>query len=66
MKEEIPLSARFMAIADVYDALVSKRCYKEAMSPEDAFYEIEIESGTHFDPSLVEVLLKHKEIFENV
>ncbi|MCI5727715.1 MAG: HD domain-containing protein [Clostridium sp.] len=50
--EQIPLEARIMAIADVYDALVSKRCYKEAMSFSKA-YEIIIESmGSHFDPSL--------------
>ncbi len=64
MNNEIPLSARIMAIADVYDALVSKRCYKEPMSKEDALYEIEIESGTHFDPNLVEIALKHPEIFD--
>lgn len=60
-KEEIPLSARFMAIADVFDALVSKRCYKEPMPLDEAFSEIERESGTHFDPKLVQVFLKHKE-----
>jgi putative two-component system response regulator len=49
-----------MAIADVFDALVSKRCYKEAMPIGEAFDEIEKESGTHFDPKLVEVFLKHK------
>ena len=50
--EEIPLEARLMAIADVYDALVSKRCYKESLSF-DLAYKIMIESfGTHFDPSL--------------
>lgn len=50
--EDIPLEARLMAIADVYDALVSKRCYKESLSF-DLAYKIMIESfGTHFDPSL--------------
>ena len=50
--EQIPLEARIMAIADVYDALVSKRCYKEAMSFSKA-YDIIIESmGSHFDPGL--------------
>ena len=52
-----------MAIADVYDALTSERCYKKAMSPEKAFTIIQEESGTHFDPKLVEVFLKHKEEF---
>lgn len=50
--EEIPLEARIMAIADVYDALVSKRCYKEPMSFSKA-YDIIIESmGSHFNPGL--------------
>ena len=59
--EEIPLSARIMAIADVFDALISKRCYKDAIPFDEAFEVIESESGTHFDPKLVEVFLKEKE-----
>ena len=63
--EEIPLEARIMAVADVYDALVSKRCYKEAMSFEDAA-KIMIESmGSHFDPALKEVFLKSQKRLEN-
>ena len=50
-----------MAIADVFDALVSKRCYKEAIPAEAAFKIIEDESGTHFDPKLVSIFLKYKE-----
>lgn len=65
-KEEIPLSARFMAIADVFDALVSKRCYKEPMPLKEAFGEIERESGTHFDPKLVQVFLRHKEKYAKI
>lgn len=61
--EDIPLSARIMAIADVYDALTSERCYKTAMSPDEAVRTIKDESGTHFDPKLVEVFLHHKEEF---
>ena len=61
--EEIPLPARIMALADVYDALVSERCYKKAIPPEEAFKIIEEESGSHFDPLLVEVFLRHKESF---
>ncbi|MCR5462627.1 MAG: HD domain-containing protein [bacterium] len=64
--EEIPLCARIMAIADVYDALISERCYKKAMKPEDAFRIIEEESGTHFDPKLVKVFLNHKKEFKNI
>ena len=50
--EEIPLEARIMAIADVYDALVSKRCYKNPMSQEEAYKVIKDSMGTHFDPGL--------------
>ncbi len=62
-ENEIPLNARIMAIADVFDALVSERCYKKAMAPSEAIKIIKEESGSHFDPKLVEVFLKHKEEF---
>ena len=52
--EAIPLSARLMALADVYDALISHRIYKEAMSQEDAVAIIEEGRGRHFDPDVVE------------
>jgi len=56
--EDIPLEARIMAVADVYDALVSKRCYKDAMSFEEA-KKVMLESmGSHFDPQMEPVLLK--------
>ncbi len=61
--ESIPLSARIMAIADVFDALISDRRYKEAVSKEQAFEIIRQESGTHFDPQLAAVFLKHREDF---
>ncbi|MCR5477064.1 MAG: HD domain-containing protein [Lachnospiraceae bacterium] len=50
--EEIPMEARIMAVADVYDALVSKRCYKESMSFADAYKIITESMGTHFDKRL--------------
>ncbi len=53
--EEIPLSGRIMAIADVYDALISKRVYKEPFSHEEAVQMILQERGTHFDPAIVDV-----------
>jgi response regulator RpfG family c-di-GMP phosphodiesterase len=56
--EEIPLAGRLMAIADVYDALISKRVYKEAFSHEKAVDIIKEGSGVHFDPVLVDVFLK--------
>lgn len=49
---EIPLEARIMALADVFDALVTKRCYKESMDYDHAFNIIEQSLGTHFDPQL--------------
>ncbi|MBR3598374.1 MAG: HD domain-containing protein, partial [Lachnospiraceae bacterium] len=62
--EAIPVEARIMAIADVYDALVSKRCYKEAMSFEQA-YQVMIESmGSHFDPQMEEIFVKSRNKLE--
>ena len=62
--EDIPMEARIMAVADVYDALVSKRCYKEAMSFEQA-NKVMLESmGSHFDPKLEEVFVKSREKLE--
>lgn len=54
---EIPLFARILAIADVFDALVSPRCYKEPMDPDKAFEIIRKDAGTHFDPELAMIFL---------
>lgn len=54
MGERIPLSARLMAIADVFDALISRRCYKEPMPVEEAHRIILADRGTHFDPLIVD------------
>ena len=59
--EEIPLCARIMAVADVFDALTSKRCYKDAMPVEKAYAIIREESGTHFDPAVAEAFLRQQE-----
>lgn len=53
--EEIPLSGRIMAVADVYDALISNRPYKQGFSHEQAVEIILKDSGTHFDPTLLEL-----------
>jgi len=53
--ENIPLSGRLMALADVYDALISERVYKKAMSHESAVNIIRNGRGTHFDPVIVDV-----------
>lgn len=59
--EEIPIEARIMALADVFDALVSKRCYKEAYSFDKAFSIIEDSLGKMFDPMLGRVFLECRE-----
>lgn len=61
---EIPLIGRLMAIADVYDALVSARPYKEAFSHERAVSIITEEAGRHFDPLLVEIFKSIAHLFE--
>lgn len=64
--EEIPLEARIMALADVFEALVSKRCYKESFTYEDSFKIIEDSLGSHFDPELGTLFLKYKDAFINL
>lgn len=56
-ENEIPLCARIMAVADVFDALTAKRCYKNAMPIEKAVSIIREETGTHFDPIVAEAFL---------
>jgi len=53
--EDVPLSARIVAVADVYDALTSKRPYKDAMPHEEAHQIIMDGAGTHFDPDIVAI-----------
>lgn len=65
--EEIDLYSRLMAVADVYDALVSRRTYKEKWEPKDAYNEIIKGSGSHFDPMIVSIFKnKYEEIFSIV
>ncbi|MDY0152400.1 MAG: HD domain-containing protein [Candidatus Cloacimonas sp.] len=52
---EVPLWARIVAIADVYDALSSRRCYKEPWTQDNVFEELERSSGSQFDPELIEI-----------
>lgn len=63
-EDNIPLSARIMAVADVFDALVSKRCYKEPMDLDVAFGIIEKETGTHFDPVVGKAFLDSRQLVE--
>ena len=64
--EDIPIEARIMALADVFDALVSKRCYKEAYTYDKAFSIIEEGLGTQFDPQLGRVFAECREELENL
>jgi len=64
--EQIPLSARIVAVVDVYDALTSKRVYKEAWSQEDTFIELRRNAGTQFQKELVDVFLKQPEKLEAI
>lgn len=64
--EAIPLSARIMAIADVFDALISARPYKEIYDHDTAFEIIKKERGLHFDPILVDAFLSIREEIEAI
>jgi len=64
--EAIPISGRLMALADVYDALVSKRVYKEPFTHEATVQLISQGSGKHFDPVMVEYFLKIENKFKNI
>lgn len=58
--EQIPLEGQITAVADVFDALSSKRCYKGAFPLQRCFEIIESERGTHFDPAVVDVFLARR------
>lgn len=63
--EEIPLAARIMAVADVFDALISKRVYKDSMNVDEAYAILNKDAGTHFDPQVVEVFNIFREEIKN-
>ncbi|MCB9639893.1 MAG: response regulator [Myxococcales bacterium] len=64
--EDIPLSARIMALADVYDALRSKRIYKDAFSHQKSMDIITEGRGKHFDPAIVDAFLALEEQFDQI
>ncbi len=64
--DAIPISARLMAIADVYDAVISRRVYKEGMSHEEAWRVIELGRGKHFDPDVAEAAMAIAEEFKAI
>ena len=63
---DIPIQGRIVAFADVYDALRSKRPYKEPFSPKKAWQTIQEQSGSHFDPDLVDAAQKLQKKFESI
>lgn len=65
-RKEIPLCARIMAIADVFDAVSEKRCYRDAMPIDKCFEIIQEGSGQDFEPVLVEVFLNMRKQIEQV
>jgi HD-GYP domain-containing protein (c-di-GMP phosphodiesterase class II) len=64
--EEIPLTGRIVAIADVYDALCSKRCYKEAWDEGEVVKTLQDEAGRQFDPELVEIFLQNLDAVHHI
>lgn len=64
--EEIPLAGRIVALADVFDALMNKRCYKEPWPMEKVYKLICDESGKHFDPDLVNIFIQYLSEFMNI
>lgn len=64
--DEIPVSARLMAVADVYDALISKRVYKRAMSHEEALETMRLGRGSHFDPDVLDAFVSIESEFTQI
>lgn len=64
--EDIPLPARLMAVVDAYDALTSRRIYKEAITHEEAVSIIQADTGKHFDPDVVRAFLTLQEQFKYI
>lgn len=64
--DDIPISARIMAVADVYDALISRRVYKDAMPHDLAVMEIKSGRSSHFDPDVVDAFLEISDEFKDI
>ncbi len=64
--EDIPISGRLMAVADVYDALISYRIYKQAISHEEAVETILAAAGSHFDPDIIEQFAALQDEFNRI
>ncbi|HPG51725.1 MAG TPA: HD domain-containing protein [Spirochaetota bacterium] len=64
--EEIPIFGRIVALTDVFDALSSKRVYKEAWAPDDVLSEMRTMSGKKFDPELVEIFFESLDVIRSI
>ena len=64
--EDIPICARCVALADVFDALVSRRAYKEPWPPEKAYEEIVSQRGKQFDPTVVDAFVQNFDKFKDI
>jgi PAS domain S-box-containing protein len=64
--EDIPLAARIVAFADAYDALTSKRVYKDVVHPEESKQRLLVDRGLHFDPDIVDAFLAKEKDFKQV
>ena len=63
---QIPIEARIVALADVYDALTTRRCYKKAMPQDEAYDIVRKESGKHFDPGVVRIFFDRQADFLDI
>jgi len=64
--EDIPLSARIMAVSDVYDALRSKRVYKDAFTHEKSISIMQDGRGKHFDPKIIKIFMENHQLFDKI
>ena len=64
--DDIPLGARLMAVADVYDALISRRIYKDAFSHDQSIRMMAAERGAHFDPDILDAMLSLSDEFDGI
>lgn len=65
-RDDIPVEARIVAIADVYDALVHDRVYRDAMPEDEVIRRIQSDAGSHFDPKVVDIFLDHLHDFRRI
>ena len=64
--EEIPIFGRIVGVADVYDALSSRRCYKEAWAEDRVQEEMHNGRGTHFDPEIIDAFFSRMDVIKSI